>query len=409
MRFKLNKNLEKLLSGLNLEAVKEFYTVHTLDETCKEFNISGYYLNMIINMYGWKEGRHIHRIGGKKAFSTRIERMGGYDNVKKQIKNNCIEGRIRKHGSLEEARKSQAEKSRKHFQDVYGVDNPMQLEEIRAKVVQTKITRYGSLEAAEKIRYERAAKTNLERYGCENVSSNETVKKRRVETNLNRYGVTNTFQLPEARKHCVDAIQSERFQQAKKFTCLVRYGSWGPMSSERVKRLSRESCIKRYGVDNVSKADIIKERKYNTMLKNGTFATSSLEEYFYSCLLEIFPVEDIKRQYKDIIRYPYRCDFYIVPLDLFIEIQGTWLHGPHPYDSTNVDDITLLESARKKQGLDKKGNKNMYYTFEEQWTCIDITKRNIAIENKLNFVELYNRNEMDSFLIALKETIQGEE
>ena len=27
--------------------------------------------------------------------------------------------------------------------------------------------------------------------------------------------------------------------------------------------------------------------------------------------------------------------------DLYIEIQGSWTHGPHPYDSNNSDDLIL--------------------------------------------------------------------
>lgn len=398
----MNRNLEKIINSLDLDVVKDFYLTHTLDETCKEFNVSGYYLNMIIDMYGWKEGRNIRKIAGKKAFSTRVERMGGYENVRSQIKNNCIEGRIRNYGSLEAARKAQADKTRKHFQELYGVDNPMQLESTKVKSENTKIERYGSLEAAEKARYDKAAKTNLERYGYENVSSSPIVKERRAENNFRKYGVTNTFQLPEARKRCVESSKSIEVMEARKNTCLVRYGSSGPMSSPAVKELSRNTCIRKYGVDNVSKVPAIKEKKYHTMQQNGTFTKSEIEEYFYSRLLQLFSADNIHRQYKDNIRYPYRCDFYIASLDLFVEIQGTWLHGPHPYNSDNPEDIELLDNIRKKQHIDNDGRKNMYYAFEEQWTKVDVKKRAKAIENKINFIELYNKAEIDSFIDALK-------
>jgi len=42
-------------------------------------------------------------------------------------------------------------------------------------------------------------------------------------------------------------------------------------------------------------------------------------------------------------RYPYEVDFWLPKYDLFIEIQGHWTHGDHPYDESNEDDKALLE------------------------------------------------------------------
>lgn len=58
---------------------------------------------------------------------------------------------------------------------------------------------------------------------------------------------------------------------------------------------------------------------YKSKKQNNSFNSSSYEENFYSNLLTIFENSDVVRQYKD-ERYPFACDFYIKPLDLFIEL-----------------------------------------------------------------------------------------
>ena len=58
---------------------------------------------------------------------------------------------------------------------------------------------------------------------------------------------------------------------------------------------------------------------------------------------------DTIRQYKD-SRYPYNCDFYIPCLDLFIEFQGYWTHGEHPFNPNDINDINRLNLMKYKYG-----------------------------------------------------------
>ena len=59
---------------------------------------------------------------------------------------------------------------------------------------------------------------------------------------------------------------------------------------------------------------------YQTKHKNNTFNTSKFEVNFRNNLIEIFDVTDIFSNYKDELRYPFNCDFYIKSLDIFIEL-----------------------------------------------------------------------------------------
>lgn len=78
------------------------------------------------------------------------------------------------------------------------------------------------------------------------------------------------------------------------------------------------------------------------MKENNSFPSNKEEDSFYNLLLQIFPKEDIERQYSD-SRYPFNCDFYIRSLDLFIELNFHFTHGFHPFNSNSKEDQIQLE------------------------------------------------------------------
>ena len=131
--------------------------------------------------------------------------------------------------------------------------------------------------------------------------------------------------------------------------------------------------------------------KNNILIGNSIFnihikgSTSSTEIKFYQYLTKKFNSSDIISQYFNKIKYPYACDFYIQSLDLYIEIQGHWTHGKHSFDSTNNEDIKLLEYWKSK-------NNNYYNNAIYVWTDLDVRKRNIAKINELNYLEIFSNN-----------------
>lgn len=97
-----------------------------------------------------------------------------------------------------------------------------------------------------------------------------------------------------------------------------------------------------------------------------------------------FGEADIIRQYFDRERYPYKCDFYIVSEDKFIEINANWTHGGSPFDANDLECINKLSMWRKKAETSRY-YKNAIYT----WIDLDVRKLHAAIENKLNFEFIY--------------------
>ena len=121
------------------------------------------------------------------------------------------------------------------------------------------------------------------------------------------------------------------------------------------------------------------------MRERGTLGNieSSYEKRFYTELCAKYGASNIVKQYFDKERYPFKCDFYIIPEDKFIELHGHYTHGPHPFNKNSQEDIQALEKLKQ---IDKPWAKTYIYT----WTDLDVRKLQTAIKNNLNFEAIYD-------------------
>ena len=243
-----------------------------------------------------------------------------------------------------------------------------------------------------KLANELTQKTKLERYGASSYNNREKAKN----TCIDKYGVENPFQSNEIK----DKIKS---------TMIEKYGVDHPMqnidiakkmsshhdyASEKIKR--EETCLKKYGVTNAAKALYVRQKLsdsmsslkvrskvYDTKKRNSTFNISQPEEDYYDELVKIYGKDNIIRQYKE-DRYPFACDFYIKPLDLFIELNKCWTHYSEPFDVNNSEHLAILETWKEK-AKDSDYYKNAIYT----WTILDVKKAEVAKQNNLNYLVIY--------------------
>lgn len=211
---------------------------------------------------------------------------------------------------------------------------------------------------------------------CSN--SNEKVRKKQQETCLKLYG---------------DFCNHKKYIE----TCLKKYGVDNGWKATEIKEKLKQTWLDKYGVDNYAKlpehqlrlnSKESKEKALETKRKNNTFNTSKPEQETYKLLLEKFP--DAIKEYKE-ERYPFNCDFYIPSKDLFIECQYHWTHGFHPYDENNQND--LIKGTEWKNSNSKFKN-HAYKT----WTIGDVNKRKIARKNKINYLEIWNINDLKDWL-----------
>lgn len=128
-----------------------------------------------------------------------------------------------------------------------------------------------------------------------------------------------------------------------------------------------------------------------TKRKNNSFHISKPEEELFLYIKEKFP--SVERQYNKDNRYPWCCDFYIDELDLFLELQGTWTHGRHPYIIDNFEDQRILN-----QWIEKSKEHPFYTTAILTWTEADVNKRTTAKNNNLNFKEVWSLEEGKKYI-----------
>lgn len=107
-------------------------------------------------------------------------------------------------------------KSTKTMLDRYGVEYPIQSEEIRKRIIETNTTKYGcSNPMMNPVILEKAQTTLFENYGVRSPMLSDDIKQKVKDTNNKRYGVPFAIQFPEFIKKSRDSTTS---------TCMERYG-----------------------------------------------------------------------------------------------------------------------------------------------------------------------------------------
>ena len=306
--------------------------------------------------------------------------------VQKKIKNTCLEK--------------------------YGTEYANQSMIVKNKIKQTNIERYGVENVYQSnIIKEQIKQTNLERYGVEYPAQNKEIQNKQRITNLERYGVE-YFDKEKVKQAFLDkygvenSMQVEEIKLKQQNTMVERYGQATSWNHGILREKQYQTCIEKYGVKYYTQSDEfrqwnsehmkspeIQKKILETKRKNNSFHSSKLEQEFKNYLEQKY-INDIEFQYKSKL-YPFNCDFYIKSLDLYIEIQGDWRHGFHPFDENNQDDINRLEKLKAleyEKLIINKHHKTDYTNAIITWTIRDPQKRKMAKDNNLNYLEIFSNN-----------------
>lgn len=119
------------------------------------------------------------------------------------------------------------------------------------------------------------------------------------------------------------------------------------------------------------------------------------EKLLYELCVNKFGISDVYNNYKS-DKYPFKCDIYIKSLDLYIEYNSYWTHGGHWFDVNNEDDLKVLDIWKERSVKNKS-----YINAINTWTNRDLLKRDVATKNKLNYVVLWNNQEMINYMNSL--------
>lgn len=162
----------------------------------------------------------------------------------------------------------------------------------------------------------------------------------------------------------------------------------GIYATEEAKEKNRQSQLRIQANPELRKARL--EKTYKTHKEKNSFNSSQIQDDTYNYLISKFGLENVFNEYRD-ERYPFNCDFYIKSLDLFIELNLHWTHGKHPYDE-ELDKETL------NKWLEKAKTSKFYKQAIQTWTIRDVKKIQTAAVNKLNYLLVYNINELYNYI-----------
>ena len=230
----------------------------------------------------------------------------------------------------------------------------MHNEEIKNKVKQTYTERYGGYWLGSDIIREKTKQTCIEKYGGD--------------------------------QNHAECIVNKRQQ-----TCMDHYGNKTFFGSNAF----HQTSLEKYGVENFASAEEIKQKRYNTLEKEGylNIFKSKIEIDVEIWLIKLLGKENVKYNYIDKDRYPWRVDFYLKPYDIFIEIQGYWTHGKHPFNENDKNDINQINEIKMKEYNNLQKYENTQFTdFIKTWTINDVKKRKLAYKNNLKYLEIFSND-----------------
>lgn len=203
------------------------------------------------------------------------------------------------------------------------------------------------------------------------------------QTCLERYGAERYLDSDEGRIKNIKIRSMPEFK--KKMRAII--------SSDEVQNKTKATNIVKYGVSNAMKLESTLQKVSDSKRKNHTFSTSKPEEIMYQELCNVFGKSDIHRWYNKDVRYPFHVDFYIKSLDLFIELNATWLHGKHWFNPNSKCDMDLLNLYINKVNMGKV----FYQTAIDVWTKRDVLKRDTAKKNHLNYIVFWKQDLSDFY------------
>ena len=277
----------------------------------------------------------------------------------------------------------------------YGVENPMQCEEIQNKVSKT----YHLKTNSEKDDIQKKREnTMVDRYGVKYTMENATFVKMAQETNLKNHGCICTLQSPEvkilAEKSMMDhygvkfPMQSSILVEKIQGTLFDRHGvKCGCLVSDSdgiEKRV--KTCLEKYGVPYPAQNEEIHKKVVATLKERGWFKNkqSASEDWYYEYLCTMYSKNNIDRQ---ILIAGWVIDFYVKPINAWIEFRGDWWHGK------NYTYEELIELAEQQE--EKMGKKSCYRSIAET-KLRDIIKETFFRDNNMKLYVVWESN----FLVA---------
>lgn len=183
------------------------------------------------------------------------------------------------------------EKAKQTCRNHYGCDFSFQNKDVQHKIDDIITQKYGSRRAfaqSDEI-CEKRKNTVNERYRCDNVFQSEEIKDKIKQTLLEEY-------------QCDNISKNADIKNKKEETCLENYGVCHPLQSTEIMQKQRNTCLNKFGTEFPMQNKEVKCKAMETMCKNGTVPTSKpqmllyevIKNYYKDCIVEInYPLDTL--------------------------------------------------------------------------------------------------------------------
>lgn len=356
----------------------DYYIIknHTVKELVKHFNLPK---NILVYIRA-----HIKDLFNKSKKQISETRSRLWVELSQEEKNTRIkkmkEAQISKYGDMH----SRLPEVRKYLQEIQNNKTADEKQDIINKGKETCLKKFGKLSFSQTEEFkEKYRQRCQEKWGVNSASQAEEVIEKEKETWKNKT------------KEELEII---------KLRHLMGFYQYKGSNIDEFKKLLQENKL-RYPEE---KINTMMYKSNKTKIKNNSFNTSKPEEETYNKLCIIFDKDNVVRQYDTRLyestnRYPFKCDFYIKSLDLFIELNLGWRHGSHSFNSNNLKDINTLNKWQNKvKNCVGRSNGKAYKIAIDVWTVRDPKKLACAKEHNLNYVTVYNIKELTNFIEELE-------
>lgn len=205
--------------------------------------------------------------------------------------------------------------------------------------------------------------------------------RKRIEiTNINKYGKAT----PLITSTALNKSHNKEAMDKKRQTMINKYGYSNSFCTIETQHKVQNTMLERYCSKNPMVCNKHIFAKYN--------GTRSSWESMLKTALENNNIK-FKYEYNKDLRYPYYCDFYLPDSDIFVEINGYWMHNDHWFNENSIEDLNILKAWKKKAETSTRMQSAI-----NVWTKTDVEKRNCAKNNKLNYVVLWTIEDIQSWI-----------
>lgn len=235
----------------------------------------------------------------------------------------------------------------------------------KADIENTKTIKYKDKNYNNRQKYE---ETMLKKYDCRHNWTGD-VRKSTENTWIEKYGVDNPWKTKQVQEKCKESFAKNHNGKKTPFQISE--------IQKRAERLANTPDSKR-------KANKTREKNNHR----------SKYELYFRDLLDLNNIQYIEEYSSS--QYPYLCDFYLINLDTYIELNMFWMHGKHMYNKKDKNDRKILMGWKEKAKFSKA-----YKSAINIWTKSDVKKAQIAQQNKLNYKCFFTKAEIDDFILNL--------